>query len=190
MHLVLLLAVLHQLVSSKVIDRPLPGEAPSTLFLLHEYVGLASLVIVCAFWLWALVRHGETSFAKLFPWLSPRSIAAIFEDCVDHIHALLRRQVFHEGSGALASAAHGLGLLIVTAMAATGTVVFFSGGMVFHYAMSLHRVIANLMWAYLIGHGGIAALHHLMGSDILRRMFWIRRGVTMTAHLPIKVDSR
>lgn len=190
MHLVLLLAVLHQLVSSKVIDRPLPGEAPSTLFLLHEYVGLASLVIVCAFWLWALVRHGETSFAKLFPWLSPRSIAAIFEDCVDHIHALLRRQVSHEGSGALASAAHGLGLLIVTAMAATGTVVFFSGGMVFHYAMSLHRVIANLMWAYLIGHGGIAALHHLMGSDILRRMFWIRRGVTMTAHLPIKVDSR
>jgi hypothetical protein len=30
--------------------------------------------------------------------------------------------------------------------------------------------------AYLIGHGGVAVLHHLLGSDVLRRRFWIRRG--------------
>jgi len=181
LHLVLLLAVLHQVISSKIIHRPLPGDAPSTLFMLHEYIGLASLGIVSAFWLWALVRHGETSFANLFPWLSPRRILAVIDDGVGHLHAVLRRDASYEGSGALASAVHGLGLLVVTAMAATGTVLFFSGGLVWHYAMSLHRVIANLMWAYLIGHAGIATLHHLLGSDMLRRMFWIRRGITLTA---------
>ena len=180
LHLLLLLAVVHQLITSKVIDRPLPGDTPSTLFLLHEYIGMASLGLVCGFWLWTLVRHGETNPARLFPWLFPRRIAAIVNDVADHIHAIVRQDFAFEGSGALASAVHGLGLLIVTAMATTGTVLFFSGGSVFHYAMSLHRVIANLMWAYIIGHSGIAALHHLLGSDILRRMFWIRRGITVT----------
>jgi cytochrome b561 len=186
LHLLLLFAVVHQLISSKLISRPLPGDAPSTLFLLHEYIGMASLAVVCAFWLWTLVRHGETRLTKLFPWLSPRRIAAIVGDVVDQIHAMRRGNFSGESSGALASAVHGLGLLIVTAMAATGTVLFFSDGSVFHYAMSLHRVIANLMWAYIIGHAGIAALHHLLGSDILRRMFWIRRGITITTHPPIR----
>jgi cytochrome b561 len=188
LHLLLLLAVLHQLISSKVINRPLPGDAPSTLFLLHEYVGLASLAVVCGFWFWTLVRQGETSSAKLFPWLWPSRIAAVVDDGLEQIRAICKGDFSGESSGALASAVHGAGLLIVTAMATTGTVLFFSGGSVFHYAMSLHRMIANLMWAYLIGHSGLAVLHHLLGSDILRRMFWIRRGVTISTHLTIKAD--
>jgi cytochrome b561 len=186
LHLTLLLAVLYQLISSEVIERPLPGEAPSTLYRLHEYIGIGSLGVVCVFWLWTLVRRGETSIASLFPWLSPRAIKAIVDDVVDQIHAILRRDFSGDSSGALASAVHGLGLLIVTAMAATGTVLFFSGGVVAHDAMALHRLIANLMWAYLIGHAGLATLHHLLGSDILRPMFWIRRGITITTRLPVK----
>jgi len=189
LHLLLLLAVLHQLISSKVISRPLPGDAPSTLFLLHEYVGMASLAIVCAFWLWTLVRRGETSFAKLFPWARPSQIAALAEDGISQIRAIRRGDLSGKSSGALASAGHGGGLLVVTAMAATGTVLFFSSGSVFHYAMSLHRMIANLMWAYLIGHSGLAVLHHLLGSDILLRMFWIRRGMTMTTSPPMKAPA-
>jgi cytochrome b561 len=190
LHLLLLLAVLHQLISSKVITRPLPGDTPSTLFMLHEYVGMATLAVVCTFWLWTLIRHGETSPGKLFPWLSPRRIAAIVHDGIDQFEAIRRGDFSGDSSGALASAVHGLGLLTVTAMAATGTVLFFSGGLVFHYAMSLHRVIANLMWAYLIGHAGLAALHHLLGSDILRRMFWISRGITLSPQPLSKANLR
>jgi hypothetical protein len=40
------------------------------------------------------------------------------------------------------------------------------------------------------GHAGLAALHHLLGSDILLRMFWIRRGITVTTPLPIKAFER
>ncbi len=186
LHLMLLLAVLYQLISSEFIERPLPGEAPSTLFWLHEYIGMGSLGLVCAFWLWTLVRQGETRLVKLLPWLSPRAIAAIVADVVDQTRAILRRDFSGDGSGALASAVHGLGLLVVTVMAGTGTVLFFSSGAVAHDAMALHQLVANLMWAYLIGHAGLAALHHLLGSDILRRMFWIGRGVTITTRPPVK----
>jgi cytochrome b561 len=190
LHLLLLLAVVHQLISSQFISRPLPGDAPSTLYQLHEYVGMASLAVVCVFWLWTLIRHGETSLTSLFPWLSPRRIAAIIDDCLGQINAIRRRDPSHESSGALASAVHGLGLLVVTAMAATGTVWFWSSGAVAHAALAMHSLVANLMWAYLIGHAGLAALHHLLGSDILLRMFWIRRGITVTTPLPIKAFER
>ncbi len=188
LHLTLLLAVLYQLISSELIERPLPGEAPSTLYMLHQYIGMASLAIVCAFWLWALVRHGETSIAKLLPWFSPRGILTVVDDVVGQVHAILTKDFSGDSSGALASAVHGLGLLVVTAMASTGTVWFFSGGSVAHDAMTLHRLVANLMWAYLIGHAGLATLHHLLGSDILKRMFWIRRGITITTRLPAKAS--
>ena len=190
LHLLLLLTVIHQLIGSKVINRPLPGDAPSTLFMLHEYIGMATLAVVCIFWFWAFIRHGETSPGKLFPWLSPRRIAAVVHDGIDQFEAVRRGDFSGDGSGALVSAVHGLGLLIVTAMAATGTVLFFSGGLVFHYAMSLHRVIANLMWVYLVGHAGLAALHHLLGSNILRQMFWISRGITLNPQPLTKANLR
>jgi cytochrome b561 len=181
LHLLLLVTVVHQLISSKVIHRPLPGDAPSLLYRLHEYIGIASLGVVLAFWLWTLLRHGETKLGALVPWLSRRRIVAIIDDIVAQGRAMRQGDFSGESSGALASAVHGLGLLTVTAMAATGTVYFVMHGTgTAREALSLHRTVANLMWAYLIGHAGMATLHHLLGSDILRRMFWIRRGITIT----------
>ena len=184
LHLLLLFAVLHQVISSKVISRPLPGDAPSTLYMLHEYIGMATLVIVLTFWVWTLVRNGETRLAALFPWLSPRRIRAIVDDGMDQLHAVRAGEWSGESSGSLASAIHGLGLSIVTVMGVTGTVLFFSHGLVAHHAMDYHRFAANFMWAYLIGHAGMALLHHLLGSDVVRRMFWLRRGITISAATP------
>jgi cytochrome b561 len=181
LHLLLLVTVIHQLASSQFISRPIPGEAPSLLYSLHEYIGMASLAVVLAFWIWTLVRQGETKFTKLFPWFSPRAALGVVQDALSQLRAILRRDLMYEGNGDMASAVHGLGLLAVTAMAATGTVYFlFRGNPLAHQALALHSAIANLMWVYLFGHAGIAALHHLLGSDILRRMFWIGRGVTVS----------
>ena len=77
----------------------------------------------------------------------------------------------------LASATHGLGLLMATVMAVTGAVVYFQmgvdGGMtdLGHQALAIHRPAANLMWAYLIGHASIALLHQMSGHQVLQRMF-------------------
>jgi cytochrome b561 len=179
LHVLLLLSVFHQLLSSEFIRRPLPGETPSTPYLLHEYIGIATLSIVLTFWLWTFIRQGETKLAVLFPWASPRRIRAIIDDVRDQLRAFRKLDMPPESNGALASAVHGLGLLTVTAMAVTGTVFFVSHGPLAHNAMTLHKAFANLMWAYLVGHAGIAVGHHLLGSDILRQMFWVRRGIAV-----------
>jgi cytochrome b561 len=86
---------------------------------------------------------------------------------------LLRLRAPSDEDGALASAIHGLGLLVLTAMAVTGAVYFAADGTpVGRACLTLHKMAANLMWAYLIGHAGLAALHRLLGSDIFSRMFW------------------
>ncbi len=182
LHVLLLLSVINQLLSSQLMHHPLPGDPPPALFALHEYVGMASLVFVLVFWLWALIRHGETKIDRLFPWLCPSSIRAVFRDAVVQFRGILRADPFVESDGAFASAVHGLGLVTLTAMAATGTVFFLTNGsIVAHDAMKLHKLIANLMWAYLFGHAGIAVLHHLLGHDVIKRMFWLRRGITVMA---------
>jgi hypothetical protein len=142
---------------------------------------MGSLGIVLAFWIWAVARHGETRLEELFPWASPRRTREIFSDIICQSHELTGAELFDRVSQILASTIHGLGLLVVTAMVATGTVYFLASGIVAHDALALHRLISNLMWAYLIGHAAIALLHHLLGSDILRRMFWIKRGRTVRA---------
>jgi cytochrome b561 len=187
LHVLLLVSVLHQLISSEFISRPGPGEAPSALYRLHEYIGMLSLGVVMGFWVWALLRNGETRLGELFPWASPGRTRAIFGDIICQARHLSPAELFERVSGILASSVHGLGLLVVSAMAVTGTAYFFAAGTpVGHDALSLHRLMANLMWVYLIGHSAVALLHHLLGSDVLRRMFWIQRGRTVKAAAGIK----
>jgi cytochrome b561 len=190
LHLLLLVSVLHQLIGSEFLSRPLPGEAPSLLWRLHEYIGMGSLGVVLAFWVWAVARHGETRLAELFPWASPSRTRAIFSDIICQSRELTGPELLDRVSQILASTIHGLGLLVVTAMAATGTVYFLASGALAHDALTLHRLISKLMWAYLIGHAAIALLHHLLGSDILRRMFWIKRGRTVRANQSEPVADR
>lgn len=181
LHLSLLLAVIYQLASSQFMSRPFPGAPPSALYALHEYIGMGSFALVLVFWIWTLVRRGETKIGRLFPWFSPRAIGAVIQDALVQLASLVQRDPFVESDGAFASAVHGLGLLTLTGMAATGTLYFvLIGSSLGHLALDLHKTIANLMWIYLFGHAGIAMLHHLLGHDILRRMFWLRRGITIT----------
>jgi cytochrome b561 len=99
----------------------------------------------------------------------------VFADVTGQLRRVMHGRFPDEGSGAMVSAIHGLGLLTVSAMAATGAVFFFTDGTaIARVALGLHRLLANLMWAYLIGHAGLAALHQLVGDDVLSRMFWFR----------------
>jgi cytochrome b561 len=190
LHLLLLVAVLTQLISSQFIERPLPGDAPSVIYSLHEYVGLGTFVVVFAFWSWTLIRQGETKFGRLFPWLSPRRLRDVVSDTLGQLHRLSRGDFSDRSSGAMASSVHGLGLLVMTGMAVTGSAYFFLSGTLAHTALSLHSLMANLVWAYLVGHSTLAALHHLLGSDILARMFWLRRGVRSTGFSPWELEKK
>ena len=138
----------------------------------------AGFGVVGGFWVWTVVRRGETALGRLFPWFSARGIIAVFADLVAQLRRALRGRLPDDEGGAMTTAIHGAGLLAVTLMAVTGTVYFFIQG---HagagFVLDVHKTVANLVWGYFVLHAGMAALHHLLGSDILSRMFWPpRRG--------------
>ena len=180
LHLMLLLAVLHQLISSTFMEGPKPGLPEDPLYELHQWGGLTSLGLVSLFWLWTLVRRGETSLGALVPWFSSARLAAVRTDLKLHGRALIRFRLPDDRLGALASAVHGLGLLTVTTMAVTGAASLVATTALAEPIIEFHKIMANFMWAYLVAHASLAVIHHLGGSDVLRQMFSSKTGANAT----------
>ncbi len=176
LHLLILVIVIHQLVTSTVMERPEPGEDPDWPFALHTWIGSAGLLALMAFWLWTLLRdRAETRLSQLVPWFSPRRMMVIADEVFAVVDGLLRRQAPSLHLPALSSAVHGLGLLLATFMAASGVAWFFvfTGTPYGRTVLGLHALAGNFMWAYLIGHATMALLHQALGDRALSRMFGI-----------------
>ncbi|MDP3495636.1 MAG: cytochrome b/b6 domain-containing protein [Hyphomonadaceae bacterium] len=173
MHAFLLIAVVHQLAASLLMEAPRPGRSADIFFTLHEYGGYAAFGILCVFWIWSIVRRGETKLGALFPWFSGDRIKAVITDLRLHALELRRRRLPVADDRPLASAIHGLGLLTVTLMALTG--ILPASGLVSpesgQLLISAHKLFANLMWAYLIAHAGLAVMHEVIGERVLPKMF-------------------
>jgi cytochrome b561 len=177
LHLFLLLVVLHQLITSYFDVRPAPGQPRGLIHDVHEYVGLVGLVAVALFWLWTLARNSpDTPLRRLLPWFSREGLAGLGADLGSLARDLARFRMPSLHLDALAGAVHGLGLLAATAMATSGTIYFFTprSSALHGAALATHHLVANLMWAYVIGHVSLAVIHRLRGDDIFARMFWPR----------------
>lgn len=185
LHLLLAAAIVHQLVVSLFMQKPEPPGRPGNLgFELHESVGLASVGILVIFWLWTLLRRRQHGVPALVPWFSATRRRAVAADLAWHWAALKKGALPPPPEETpLASAVHGLGLLVATAMAASGAIVYatmgpdgalsgFGSG-----ALSAHSLLANLTWAYLVGHASLAVLHQMKGHDTLKRMFSLRKRI-------------
>jgi len=181
-HMGLALAIITQLLTSLVFVAPAPDATGNFWFEIHEYGGLAAFAFVLMFWLTLTARRTGTAPGLLFPWLNGQRLQAVWGDIKVHVAALVRfRLPPFEEHGPLASAVHGLGLLLMTAMAATGTVYYFintgnpdAGGLV-GVVMFIHKNLANLVWAYLIGHAGLAVIHHFTDNLRLSEMWSLHK---------------
>lgn len=181
-HMGLAAAIIVQLTTSLVFVAPSPARAGNLWYEVHEYGGLTAFAFVLAFWIVLTARRAGTAPGLLFPWLSKTRIGDVMKDAKGHAAALVRfRLPQFEEHGPLASAVHGLGLLLMTTMALTGTVYYFvnsgnpdAGGLV-GLLMIVHKTLANLVWAYLIGHAGLAVVHHFTQNLSLGEM-WSLRG--------------
>lgn len=181
-HLGLAVAVVVQLLTSLGMEGPRRGEAGNGLFTVHEISGLAALVFAFCFWLAVAFRRRGTPVGLLFPWWSIHRVEAVWDDVKRHIAQLVRfRLPDYDEESPLASAVHGLGLLLMSAMALTGAVWFASSLLSLpdksfvRLDMTIHSLLANLVWAYLIGHALLALLHHVTGNASLARMWSLRR---------------
>lgn len=177
-HAFLAIAVILQLLTSLVMHGPDRNSAGDWLFEIHEYSGLLALVLAAGFWLHVLSRRKGMEVRALVPWFSAERRRAVLADVKVHWTSLKARQVPpHEDASPLASAIHGLGLLLMLGMAATGAVFFFGlyfgiekTGL-FPLDLDVHRLLANLAWAYLVGHAGLAVLHHYLKQSSLSEMW-------------------
>ena len=171
LHAALLVSVLWQLLAVNFVERPRAARAGNVFYEIHEVVGLATLGLVLAFWLWSVVRRRGTPVGALLPWFSSRRRAALLADTKAHWAQLRKRRIPEARSETpLASATHGLGLLTALAMAATGAWLYTQsvpGGIV----LDVHEAMSNLMWAYVVGHAGLAVAHQFTNHPVLGRMF-------------------
>lgn len=177
LHMAVAAAVVWQLGVGLVMQGPRGAAPGDALFATHSTVGLVALGVIVLFWLNLMVRRIGTDAGALFPWLSAPRRAAFLADANAQAGALVRLRLPDYAEGlALASGVHGLGLALMTLMAATGaagralepasTAGVFEG---------LHKALANLAWVYLIAHAGLGVLHHVRGEASLAAM-WSLRG--------------
>lgn len=185
LHALLAVAVVHQLLVSLIMEAPEDGREQAglggTLFEFHETVGLVSFAVVLAYWLWAWLRRAETPMASLLPWFSAAGMRALGCDLQVQWQALRSRYALeYEPGGPLASAVHGLGLLAISAMTATGTLWWLTYDAaqpegVADTVKEIHELFAPLAWTYLIGHALVALWHSWHGHRAIQAMFHCRR---------------
>lgn len=181
-HAGLALSICAQLATSLIMQGPTETAAGDAIFQFHRYSGFAALAFALLFWTTLTFRSRGTAPSALFPWFSSARRRAFAADLGNHLRTLLRgRLPAYEETGPLASAVHELGLLLMTAMAVSGGVYAAQvwtgiqspepdGSL----AMTIHFALANLVWAYLIAHAGMATIHHFARSAPLGKMWRLK----------------
>jgi cytochrome b561 len=182
LHAGIALGVSAQLCTSLFMKVPAEGQALTEpgnhFFLVHRWSGICVVTLVILHWLWGLGGHVMGGWGHLFPWFSRSRFSALISD-VKNMPKWFRGNLpaQEEETIPLAGAIHGLGLLTVSAMAISGTTIFF--GMGPHGSMSTlvaglregHMIMGNILWVYFFGHVGISALHQMRGDRLITNMF-------------------
>lgn len=137
------------------------------LFSFHAWVGLTTALFLLWQWLW--IATSARMRQQFFPWRGP------WQPVWDDLRALYHGRLRPPGPApGLAALIHGLGLLLISWMALTGTVIFFflpqggtPPGAVLLNVIPLHKALLYLVWAYWIGHVGMFCAHWLRRDRIL-----------------------
>lgn len=181
LHALVALSITFQLVISLVMDHPRASRPMSAdgglYFLWHEWAGLAALAVLLLGWIYRLIRWKRESQGRLLPWAIPAGRRSLLDEARQFL--LLRWTRIPE-DGALSGTVHGLGLLIASAMALTGVLLYIELGPRnavtpgVRTMMQLHSFLATFMWIYLCGHALMALWHQYMGHGALKRVFGLQ----------------
>ena len=172
LHAATALAIVWQLGLSLIMVPPDDAPILGAPMILHEYGGAIALGVLVLFWLNAMTRRTGTSLGALLLWGSTSRLAALWTDVKAHFCAVIHlRAPDHQAETPLASAVHGAGLILMTAMAASGLLWWQGPASLTETAIELHVLCGNLVWAYLIGHALMGLLNHVRKDTSLGRMW-------------------
>lgn len=179
LHIGLAITVTLQLFISLIMEPPdeeSASELARAAFEAHEIVGITVFIIVLAHWGWSLASRADGGLSRLFPWTG-----SAWAEVKSDIALVLKGRLPDGGPrGGLPGFVHGLGLLAVTTMAATGAVLFFifpeSGepGDTVEFFAGIHEFIATFVWVYWGGHVALALFHKWAGHNTVRAMFSLK----------------
>jgi hypothetical protein len=181
LHLMMAVGVSLQMLTSLVMVTPKPGRRPNDWWEIHETTGMVVLGVVAVYWGWILVRaFTRQQPLMLFPWFSRQQRAELWLDIVESWQDIrVLRMPVGDTARPLPCAVQGLGLLAALFMALTGTIVELGMGLdgavspTIHTVKEMHETMAPLMWAYLLVHPLLGALHQFSGHRSFNRMFRI-----------------
>ena len=94
---------------------------------------------------------------------------------VADLGVLWSRQIPVRQMGGLAGMVEGLGILVLVCMTLTGGLFFlcqFEWGFqnVAGLFLSMHQYLSGFVWAYIIGHAGMAMLHWMLPIRFFKEM--------------------
>jgi len=167
LHFSVILLVAGQFLTSELVDLKHASHAGQSIAFsfgtwAHILPGLLLAVIAMIFVVSELSRHGLKYF---FPYLFG-DLAQVKTD----LQTLVARNLPEVAPGGLAAVVQGLGLLALGLTLISGLTWFYlvqSGSGLAHAAIEVHEALTGLVVAYLIGHGGMGAVHFFL---------WLRSG--------------
>ncbi|MGV8950342.1 MAG: cytochrome b/b6 domain-containing protein [Cypionkella sp.] len=174
LHATLAIAVGAALFSSLILQEPDPFHPENGFFELHQAATVLASVTALGLWLSIFTRRTGTAAGALLPWFSAARRDSLRADALRQGRALARGYLPPFIPAApLSTAAQGLGLIVVTAMALSGAfacLALHNAGISARFAaftMQLHWGLTALTWAFFIGHTAFAVLLHLAGDQNL-----------------------
>jgi cytochrome b561 len=170
-----------QLLSEEFMKRPKPGRIREDMqvffFEMHEWIGMIALVLVLARLVWGLMST-ESSWMHLYPYFSSTGRKMLADELKNEVPGWFKGNLPNPSrERCMASAVHGLGLLLVLALGVTGATMLYgmeeSGKMLglIHDAKEIHEVLGSVLWIYIFAHVAMTAMHMLLGHTMLKRIF-------------------
>ena len=182
LHALIAITIIGQLISSLILVPPDEMEGASFLGKMametHEIVGLTAALLLFLHWLWSFISSSDIKLSKLFP-LTVNG----YRRSVAEISYLLKHKKLPStdtaNSGNLASLFHGIGIIVASIAAFSGTGLYYvmdftAKGFenpLFEEVAEVHETFANLMWLYLIIHVLAAMWHEYSDERIIKLMF-------------------
>jgi len=152
-------------------------ELGESLMSAHRMGGLFVALIVLANLIWATIRRGESRKRQIAVLVSATHWRKSWQIFKQLSLMLVGKGGLPEPGNALSLIVEMLGMLTMTAMAVSGTIIWNiwagPGSMVSEQAefwMGIHAAVAIFLFLYLVGHVSMALLHLRLGDAVFARI--------------------
>lgn len=180
-HILLLLSVVAQLLTEQFMQVPEPNkqfdEFAVFLFSIHQFIGFVVLMFAIAYLM--TVSGNSEHKNRLFPWLEADGRSALLAEIKHETPGWFSGKLSHpDQAHSIAGTVHGLGLILVTLLGVTGSMVYMgishNGSMsaATHAIKEAHEILGTILWLFIAGHLLMTAMHQVSGHKVLQKIFF------------------